>query len=264
MTAELLGRAPELDQLRGALDHAIAGRGQLVVVSGEAGIGKSALADAVLDHAAAAGVAASYGRAWEFADAPPYFPLRAALRSIAVDPDVERDNPFALWDRALEQLALRASERPRLWIVDDAHAADVGTLDLLAFLARPLRSLAALVVVTRRDRDPRLSPAAEQRLVRMARDGTALALAPLAGADVARLAERAAGHALSPQACAQLVERTGGNPLFVVECARSLARDDGAALPVTLRQVVHDRIALLPAATRDMLVAAAVLGRELV
>src|SRR5215468_9340846 len=211
--AALLGRAPELDRLRDALDRAIAGRGQLAVVSGEAGIGKSALADAVLDHATAAGVAASYGRAWEFADAPPYFPLRAALRSIAVDPDAERDQPFALWDHVLDQLARGASERPRLWIVDDAHAADVGTLDLLAFLARPLRSLAALVVVTRRDRDPRLTPAAEQRLVRMARDGIAIALGPLDAAGVARLAARTAGRELPAVACAQLVELTGGNPL---------------------------------------------------
>ncbi|HZJ67152.1 MAG TPA: AAA family ATPase, partial [Kofleriaceae bacterium] len=259
---ELVGRAGVLEQLGEALDQAMHGRGRLVVVAGEAGIGKSALADAIAERAEQAGAACSYGRAWEFADAPPYFPLRAALRSIAVDVDAEPDSPFALWDRVLDQLARAAGERPRVWIVEDAHVADGGTLDLLAFLARPLRSVAALVVVTRRDRDPRLNDAAEQRLGRMARDGVAIALAPLDAAGVARLAAQAAGRELSDAACAQLVELTGGNPLFVVECARNLVRD--AALPATLRQVVQERIAQLPPETRDVLLAAAVLGRELV
>src|SRR5690606_3289419 len=113
--------------------------------------------------------------------------------------------------------------------------------DLLAFLAQPVRGLAALVVVTRRDRDPRLTAAAEQRLVRMVRDGTGVALAPLPAADAAALAVQAAGHALDPVLVRRIWELTGGNPLFVVECARALARDaSGAALPATLRQLVEE------------------------
>src|SRR5262249_54956461 len=59
----------------------------------------------------------------------------------------------------------------------------------------------------------------------------------------------------------RLVELTGGNPLFVVEYARALGSRD-AALPDTLRQVVLERLALLADATRDLVLAAAVLGRE--
>ena len=265
-SATLIGRRTALDAARDALERARSGRGRVLVVEGEPGIGKSALAAAVAEWAEAAGATCHWGRAWELGNAPPYFPLRACLRALGVDaePAASGDGgPFALWERVLDALAQAAAARPQVWIIEDAHAADLLTLDLLAFLAQPVRGLGALIVVTRRDRDPRLTPAAEQRLVRLAREGESVALLRLDAADAATLADQAAGRALDASLHRRLWELTGGNPLFVVECARTLARDQtGASLPATLRQLVQERLEALPAANREVVETAALLGRE--
>lgn len=115
--AVLHGRETPMRALHGALDAALAGRGQLAVISGEAGIGKSALATAIADEAASRGA------------------------SVA------------------SALARSSEAAPVVWILEDLNAADLGTLDLLTFLAQPLRAMRVLVVATTRAKDPRLSGA---------------------------------------------------------------------------------------------------------
>src|SRR6187549_1447950 len=159
-------------ELREALAHAAAGRGRLALVSGDAGIGKSTVASAIAGEAEAAGFDVVWGRAWEFADAPPYFPLRTALRGLGIDPHREdlrgEGASFRLWEEVVEALARAKS--PALWLFEDLHAADLLTLDLLTFLAQAVRGLRVLVVATTRAQDPRLDERALQRLTRMARD----------------------------------------------------------------------------------------------
>jgi hypothetical protein len=261
----LRGRAEVLQRLDAALTAALAGRGQVVVVSGEAGIGKSSVASAIAGEAEARGASVTWGRAWEFADAPPYFPLGPCLRALGVALDTS--DPFHLWESVAAALAGHSTERPIVWIVEDVHAADLGTLDLLTFLSLPLRALPALVIATARDKDARITERVAQRLARMARDGGDVRLEPLCERDVAALAATTVGHELPEPAVRRLVEITGGNPLFVVECARAFrvaSSIDGAlrALPQTVLQVVLGRVALLPHATRNMLQSGAVLGRE--
>src|SRR5262249_13918518 len=123
----LYGRDAPLARLRSAVEGAIAGRGRIAVISGEAGIGKSSIAAGIALHAAACGATVTWGRAWEFADAPPYFPLWPCLRTLAIEP---HGDPFQLWERVLAALA--RADSPIVWIVEDLHAADLGTLDLLA------------------------------------------------------------------------------------------------------------------------------------
>ena len=286
----LHGREGPLQSLRAALTAAQQGRGQLVLISGDAGIGKSALAAAFAGEAESAGLRVTWGRAWEFADAPPYFPVWPCLRTLGIDasgrdrgehpeppggqpPSQQQsqqhsdDQAFHLWERVLSALASAAATEPVIWIVEDLHAADLGTLDLLTFLVQPLGTMRVLVVATMRHRDARLTDRKLRRLARMARDGVEAQLAPLAEADVVRLAEQTSGRPLPAPAARRLVELTGGNPLFVVECARASSRagwidDTLGALPPTVRQVVLDRVALLPDATRDALASGAVLGRE--
>src|SRR5687767_13613572 len=111
----LLGRDAELGLLEQGLLAAAQGRGGLVLVSGEPGIGKSALAEAVKLRAEPMGFSIAVGRAWEFADAPPWFPLRNCLRALGVDlmafgPD---DNVFMLWERVLESLAQVTRDVPQ-------------------------------------------------------------------------------------------------------------------------------------------------------
>jgi len=260
----LHGRTEPLRLLRGALDAARAGHGQLVLISGEAGIGKSAVALELAREAEASGVEVTWGRAWEFADAPPYFPVSPCLRSLGVS--AERGEAFQLWEIVVERLSQASREAPRLWVIEDLHAADLGTLDLLTFLAQPLRALRVLVVLTLRDRDLRLSERMVQRISRMAREGLDIRLEPLEATAIAALVQSTLGHAVTERVQQRLIELTGGNPLFVLECARAwrnnTARFRPASVPATVRQVVLDRVSGLPSSTRQSLQSGAVLGRE--
>ena len=272
MTQTLLGRDVALRTLRAGLDAALSGRGTVAAISGEAGIGKSALASAIATEAEERGAIVTWGRAWEFADAPPYFPVWPCLRALGIDAALSHEKhdesqAFQLWENVVGSLARAATTAPAVWIIEDLHAADLGTLDLLTFLAHPLRAMRVLVLGTVRSKDPRLTSRVQQRLTRMARDGLDVRLEPLSEEDVARLAEQTIGEALSPGTVKRLAEHTGGNPLFVVECARAFrvgGRIEGSlrSLSPTVRQVVLDRVALLPEAAQEALSCGAILGRE--
>lgn len=264
--AELIGREAPLATIVAALGRMSAGDGGLILIRGEAGIGKSALAACAARAATAAGARVISGRAWELAEAPPYFPLWAALRDLGIPPPTrDATDAFQLWEQVLAELAQASQRTPRVWVLEDLHAADLLSLDLLTFLAGPLRALRVLVLVTARALDPRLTERAQQRFTRLLREGQDVQLEPLSAEQLARLGSRIAERRLPAAAVERLRELTGGNPLFVVECARSL-RDErnsnGAVLPPTVRQVILERVALLPEATRRALSAGAVLGRE--
>src|SRR5262245_23302890 len=121
----LQGRASAVEALSSALGAALSGNGALALLSGEAGIGKSALAEAVAREAEARGASVLRGRAWEFADAPPYFPVWPVLRAlgIRVGPDA-----FELWEQVVAALARAGAQGASVWILEDLHAADLGTL----------------------------------------------------------------------------------------------------------------------------------------
>jgi predicted ATPase len=96
----------------------------------------------------------------------------------------------------VSSLARATGQRPVVWVLEDLHAADLGSLDLLTLLAQPLRAMRALVVATVREGDPRLTDRMVQRIARMARDGIDVRLEPLSALDVAAVAEAAVGRAL--------------------------------------------------------------------
>lgn len=267
--APLVGRDDESATLRGAWTAAKQGHGSLVVIAGEPGIGKSALIRDLGTEIELTGTAIVRGRAWEFADAPPYFPLWPVFRSLDLDwrqATFEGEfGAFHLWEEVLSRISEKGSSDPTVWLIDDLHAADILTFDLLAFLSQPLRALHALVVVTTRESDPRLTPAAEARLVRMRREGVDMRLRALDPRSAAALATSVAKRPLSTNTLSRLTSATGGNPLFLVECARSLEFgdvDESRLLPESVRQIVEERVRLLPDPTRDVLSAASVVGRE--
>jgi hypothetical protein len=269
----LLGRLDELGRLRLALARASDGVGGLVALMGEPGIGKSALVEALLPEATRAGFAVETGRTWELGNAPAYFPLRPCLRALGMEthPALEAAandaSAFHLWEEVLGGLARAADERPLLLVVEDIHAADAQTLDLLLFLAPAVRATRALILVTARPRDPRMSLPTRQRMSRLLRAGEEIALGPLSAEAAATLAARWA-RGLGAGDLAGLVARTGGNPLFVRECARALGAASAApgraqSIPETVLAAVNERVDLLPPATRALLGSAAVLGTEL-
>jgi hypothetical protein len=288
----MFGRQRELGELRAALRGAEAGRGALVLLVGEPGIGKTRLATAFADDAATAAARVTWGRAWEAGGAPAYWPWIEALRPLATDVATSATNAyrermaplarllpevaafgtpppasdpgqerFRLFDAAAAFLAHAARERPLVVVLDDLHAADLGTLALLHFVARGVHASRVVLVGTYRDVEARLSADAGAAMARIAREGRYLALGRLGRDEIAEWIT-AVGQG-DPDA---LFAVTEGNPLFVAEMLR-LARDRSAQgdasgrLPDGVHGVIRDRLTRLSTRARGLLDAASVLGR---
>src|SRR5688572_16516941 len=127
----IVGRAAELAVLERALADAAQGRGSLVSVVGEPGIGKTPLLEQLADHAAAAGAAVAWGRCWELDGAPPFWPWIQVFRALGLAPP-DGDAPIARFD-ALDSATRRLLDRagPALVLLDDVHWADASSIALL-------------------------------------------------------------------------------------------------------------------------------------
>jgi AAA ATPase domain len=296
---KFFGRARELGELTAALAQAIAGRGQLVLVAGEPGIGKTRLVDELTAEAGVRDVPVLWGRSWEAGGAPGYFPWLAVLEGLArrlddsalrdavgpgagalaaIVPELEarlgpatatppspEEARFRLY-RAVAGLVRQAAAPASLIIVfEDLHAADESSLALLHFVAREVRGLRLLIVATFRDAEAYYDRTVGELLTRIAREGQTLALPRLdeQAADLL-LAETAAP--LAPALSAKIIARAQGNPLFLQELARlvdTTARHDADDIPAGVREVIRTRLDRVPPAARAVLDLAAVAGDEI-
>jgi hypothetical protein len=257
-----VGRGEELAILEQAAGTvARLGRPVLALVSGDAGAGKTALAEALAHRLAARGWTTEWGRSPEHEGAPvswPWLPVTDA-ETVSVDPAVAR---FRLRRAAVSQLAAMAGRGPVLLVVDDLHRADEGTLDLLsALLAEPGQ---VLIVGTYRATE--ITPELTAALARFARtEPVRVYLGGLSEAATGELARLVAGAALDAPTAHLIHRRSGGNPFFVRELARLLAAEGRAALeqvPAGVRDVIRHRLARLPEPAQTVLRQAAVLGRD--
>lgn len=244
------------------------GRGSLFVVTGEPGIGKTRLADEAARLAAARRVSVHWGRAWEAGGAPSYWPFIQALRTISPDAPAVRAlaspsrtsiERFQLFD-AVDAFLRSAVPPPRAIVLDDLHAADPPSLELLDFIARDLRSRPLLVIATYRDAEARLSPELSPLFARIGREACVLSLRPFDRAAVAAYVAQATGTEPPDDRVDRLHLKTEGNPLFLRELLQ--LHGSHAEQSEGIRAVVRARVALLPRESRAVLEAAAVLGRE--
>jgi DNA-binding winged helix-turn-helix (wHTH) protein/tetratricopeptide (TPR) repeat protein len=255
----LVGRERELARLEAICEEARAGRGGLVLLVGEPGIGKTRTVEELARRAAEAGVEVLWGRCLEEPGAPGYWPwvqiVRSALASRSgaalvsqlgvraaaiaglvpellerlpdlatpprLDPEQER---FHLHD-ALARFLVRASgARPLLLVLEDLHWADPSSLQLLRFLAPELGDSRVLVLGTRRDVGGD-APAMDHTLAQLARlphVRPAIPLTGLAEDEVARLVLMETGKQPAAALATALHARTEGNPFFVGELVRLL------------------------------------------
>ena len=246
----LLEREPQLQALVAALTDAASGSGRVVFVSGEAGIGKTALVDRfVRNHGDQTRVL------WGACDAlftpRPLGPLRdmtAELQSDLLALLNADANRATLFSTVLAELGRNTT----LVVIEDAHWADEATLDLIKYLGRRIQRTRALLIVTYRDDE--LGPKHPLRTVLgdLAASTTTrrLSLSPLSVDSVRALV---AGRPLD---AAALCQQTGGNPFFVTEV---IANESGG-LPPTVRDAVLARAARLSPSARAVLEAAAVIG----
>lgn len=247
----LLEREAELAVLQEAVRGLSSGHGCLVLVGGEAGIGKTTLVRALRERAGAE--AAFLGGGCEPLSVPvPLAPLRelgeAAGESELAEP--EAGDRLQLARRLLEALAARA---PAVAVVEDAHWADAATLDVLRLLARRVEEAAVAIVVTYRDDEAAANPELSRLLGDLAGRPAVrrVLLRPLSDAAVRELAAPAGVDA------AGLSRVTGGNPFLVVEAIAA-----GGRLPATVRDATLARAARLGPAARAAVEAAAVIGQR--
>ena len=239
----LVGRGEELARLVGALERARLGAGSIVLVSGEAGVGKSRL---VAELAESSEASVLRGAPTHGAGAP-YGPVVAALRSgLRGDPGVLADrgalraqlalllpelgDPAPAADRSALYEAIRyalahvAAERCVLLGLDDLQWSDQATLELLSALAEPLGELTVLAIVAYRS-DGLARDHGIRRLRNDLRRGGRLdeiVLRPLGLDETAALLERALGDGVAPSLATAIHDRTEGIPFFVEELAAAL------------------------------------------
>jgi hypothetical protein len=270
----LVGRVRELADLEQALIRAVAGHGNLVMLSGEPGIGKTRLAEEIAERAEQLGAQVVWGRAWEVSGGPacgPWLPLLRACGAGDALVAMTGDPESALVKRGAAVVALLrqlAAERPVILVFDDLHAANVSSLALLAHVARELRGLRVLIIGTHREVEARRAPQVAALLAQSARAGAARPLGRLDAGAVAAWIAAALGAESSPALAAAVHAATEGNPLFVdavvqLICARGQGElAPGFALPGSIRAAVDELVSLVPGAARGVLDCAAVLGRE--
>jgi predicted ATPase len=269
-TGGLIGRHEVLAVLRASFDQAEAGRGHLVLVGGEAGIGKTAVATAAADRAAAAGALVLWGRCSEAEGAPAFWPwaqvVRAAAEAGAQPPgavealgwaasaepaDVSgaaaSRTRFRLFDATAGFLAVLADSRPVVVVVEDLHWADPDSLALGEFAARQLHGRRVLLIGTYRDEE------ATGQLRHLAGSANLISLGGLGPAEVSQLMARHLSRAPGEDEARRMWDRTLGNPLFVTELTRLAAVrgvTDATRLAVpgidSVRDVIERRLARLP------------------
>ena len=238
---ELIERGAYLAALGEHLGSAVGGHGRLVLVGGEAGVGKTSLVRAFAEEQA--------GKArvvWSACDGlftpEPLAPLDELAPGL--DRTGGRREVFAA---ALEELG----SRPTIAVVEDVHWADEATLDLLRYLGRRLDGTTALLIATYRDDE--IGPQHPLRLVLGdVESARRIALPPLTEDGVRALAEG------SDVDAHELFRQTGGNPFFVTEVLAA----GGTGVPSSVRDAVLARAARLDPLARRILDAAAVVGLE--
>jgi DNA-binding CsgD family transcriptional regulator/tetratricopeptide (TPR) repeat protein len=247
----LLERESHLAALRDYAGEARRGDGRLVMVSGEAGIGKSALVEQLAADLPEARW--SWGACdGMFTPRPlgPLFDLAAHLGGELGDLCRARAPRDELFTALLRQLS--EPQRLNVLVVEDVHWADEATIDLLRFLGRRIRFAHALLIVTYRDEGLTAGDPLRQALGELAnqRSTRRIALAPLSAAAVAAMASG------SKFAAADLFRLTGGNPFYVSEVVNAGTEK----IPPSARDAVLARTARLGSAARDVLDVAALLG----
>ncbi len=295
-----VGRGVELEVATAAVRQLGDGRASVLVIEGEAGIGKTRLVQAIVAEARSRQVAVCSGEAHPFERTRPFGVIAAALGLTRRSPDPRRaaigalldgratdpssragdgasdgasargDVQFRVVEEVVDLVETLAADRPVLLVAEDLHWADSSSLLTILTLARQLPLVPMLLVVTART-SPR--PAEVDRLLDDLAAGGArtLHLEPLTSDDLTTVARDLLGARPGPGLGA-LLAKAGGNPLWAVAMLRSLS-DQGllrraadvvdvmtSELPASFADLVVRRLRDLPPATLELLQITAVLG----
>ncbi len=289
-----VGREGELAELTAAVEEAASGRPALVLLSGEAGVGKTRLTgefERRIAHAPDPPLIVRGDAVPPNQGELPFAPLVGALRPLirdrhpAVDTLAESDRTqlAALWptlspqpnqpapsdqaDRlrlfeSLHALITGACESsPIVLVLEDGHWADTSTLAFVDFLVRSMRTQRLAVVLTYRTDEPNRPDALRRLLTELHRHGRVrhIELAPFDRAELGEALADILGTAPEPAALARLLERSDGNPLYAEELLAA-GLDGRGALPESLSDAFLQRVERLGSTARRLTGAVAVGG----
>ena len=288
----IVGRDAERERCRRLLDRIVEdGDGRALFLAGQGGVGKTSLAEAVLEDALSAGVDVVSTRCGG-SDGEPYGPIREALATLDDAADVRLDGGVvtdaeqfqaeqnALFHDFTARLRPAATEPARVLFVDDLHLADAGTLSYVEYLLDHLAGTDLLIVGSYRPTE-----LSERSVTDLPTPGgadhgtdgdvTVLDLSPLDERATGEVIEQTVGHHGAPAPFVTAIQDvTGGNPLFVEETVTHLLEtgrldprfdwspgDPGdLAVPDTVQEMVAERIAALDDDVRTVLEWAALVG----
>jgi len=289
-SSPFVGRQRVGVELTQCLREAVAGHGSLCALIGEAGIGKTRCAEELAKRAQELGMLTLLGRCPQASGMPPLWPIDSALGAARGDVAARARAAIAQLVRheastgrseqgarfnAVEQVAgalhKLAASQPVLLVVDDVHWADAATLQWLSFMVSEVHAMRVCVVITLRDREIEAGSARERQLQHVLRQSRATYLGSLGGDHVAELIKIMAGREVSADLAEAVRKASGGIPLFAVEVIHTLMREHGAdqidrlrpeivRVPKVARDVLGERMRVLPPETFELIMAASVIG----
>ncbi|MCH8282536.1 MAG: protein kinase, partial [Chloroflexi bacterium] len=257
-----VGRQQEMGELKACLEDALSGRGRMVTLVGEPGIGKTRTARELATYAGLRGTQVLWGRCYEEQGMPPYWPWVQAIRTyvrekdpeelrsemgagaediaeivsdvrerlpgLRTPPQLEPDQArFRLFDSIATFLKTASQRQPLVLVLDDLQWADQPSLSLLQFVARELSGARLLLVGTYRDMELSRQHPLTETLGELTRERLfqRVLLRGLTQEDVGRFIEMTSGNS-APRGLVEAVHsQTEGNPLFVTEVVRLLVQE---------------------------------------
>ena len=268
-----VGRDDVLAELRRVVDEAVAGRGHLLLLAGEAGIGKTTMLTAAAGLAESRGARVAWGWGWPGEGAPGYWPWVQVMRMLGLDipwpagpggqavQDAPASERFRLFDEVTSLLLAESRIQPLLVLLDDLQWADPPSQLLLDFLARRLPAGAVAVVGSYRDTEPIPGPVPGSALASLAARTTVLPLTGLSPDAVTDLVADVLGDQRAAEVAAGVHRRTGGNPFFVQQVSL-LLRSGQDGIPPGVHEALELRFEALPGSTAAALRTAAVIGQQ--
>ena len=288
----MVGRAAELSALTDALGESGMGKPTVVVVQAEAGAGKTRLVTEFVERARTSGAVTLVGGCFPLGGvSPPYAPLAQAFRShlrtlpaeaaqtlsALLPPELvpgfgtagagaatgTAEQRAGLFDRMGATFATMSLSAPLVLVLEDVHWADPSTRDAVAYLVHSLSDERVLLVVTHRIDDLDRQPDLRTWLVQLRRAprSITLPLTRLGRVDVAEQIAGITGATPDRELVDAVSARAGGNPLHVEELVAAGPPPAGQ-LPSTLLDTITTRFELLPEPARQLIRAAAAIGRQ--
>ncbi|MCP4538103.1 MAG: AAA family ATPase [Chloroflexi bacterium] len=308
----LVGRERELQEAKALWNETLSGQGQMLLIRGEPGIGKTRLMHELVTRAEVSGGRALVGISYAEGGMP-YAAFRQTIREVLRNPSdngimlpefVLADllalapelcsrypdaptnpslDPQAEQQRLFENLAIfytmLSDQTPLLLVLEDAHWADSGTLSLLRHLARHTHQQQMMIVVTYREVElDEVRPFHEVLLdLNRERLATDLKLARLDRVQTGEMLTVLFAEGVTPEFLDGIYRETEGNPFFIEEVCKTLVESgklyyaDGEwhrpameelGIPQSVRVTIQSRMKVLPADAQELLLLAAILGRE--